>query len=189
MKKLLFIVFVTVLGSANIYSQSKAKPRANKVATVNAQKKSPQVKKGTPNSNLSKEEFCKKYLEGYIFSAKIPTAKFFPEATLLYDLHPLMTTVYLGFGNDDDQGKGGAVYVYKTELDLSKVRNNDSRGYLLQQDGLAKEYFTNTKQTPQEFSIENGVITVSEHHFKYDTSKETLYDIDKDFYYTKESVK
>lgn len=189
MKKLLLIVVVTLLGSGNIYSQSKAKPRVNKVATVKSTNKSSQVKKESPDSNLSKEEFCKKYLEGFLFSAKIPTSKFFPEATLLYDLHPLMTTVYLGFANDDDQGKGGAVYIYKTELDLSKIRGNDDRGYLLQQNGLAKELFTNVKQTPQEFSIENGVLTVSGHHFKYDISKETLYDIDNDFYYSKESVK
>ena len=189
MKKLLFIVFVTVLGSGNIYSQSKVKPRVNKVATVKSTNKSSQVKKEITDSKLSKEEFCKKYLEGFLFSAKIPTAKFFPEATHFYDLHPLTTTVYLGFANDDDHGKGGAIYIYKTELDLSKIRDNDDRGYLLQQNGLAKELFTNIKQIPQEFSIENGVLTVSGHHFKYDTSKETLYDIDNDFYYTKESMK
>lgn len=178
----------SMLGQSTVKKGNGTKPTMTK--KVNSQKaKTTTQKKVTPVKVFTQDDYDKT-LEGVPYVAIIPFSEYSPQVAGFYDVHTLRSTVALIFNMKEKK----VVYTLATAIDRDLIRGSESRGSLLQQQGLGERF---TRTTTSNFIQEGDIFTFEEeferdgktkkeiHRYKYDPQTNTMYDLERKITHTK----
>lgn len=198
MKKVLIMTLLLSIGIGSMLGQSVTKKGNVTKSTVsrkiNSQKaKSTKQKRVTQTKVFTQEEYDKT-LEGVPYVSIIPFSEYSPQVAGLYDVHTLKSTVVLIFNMKERK----VVYSLATAIDPDLIVGSESRGSLIQQQGLGERF---TRTTTSDFTQDGDIFTFEEeferdgktkkeiHKYKYNPQTNTMYDLERKITHTKYELK